>query len=93
MRQSYQKNSLKTTRWTVLQKLTLAKSEIYIAISGNMLYSMCFIATEGSLFVQIRAVIGNLALVLICSSHTKILLSILSKRVVQEKKGVLRNKW
>ena len=93
MRQSYQKNSLKITRWTVLQKLTLAKSEIYIAILGNMLYTICLIATEGSVFVQIRAVIGNLALVLICSSHTKILLSILSKRGIHQKKGVLWNKW
>ena len=72
----YQKNSLKITQWTALQKWTLAKSEIYIAISGNMLYTMCFIATEGSVFVQIRALIGNLALVLICSSRTKILVYI-----------------
>ena len=69
------KLSLKITR-AFLQKWTLAKSEIYIAILGNMLYTMCFIATEGSVFVQIQAVIGNLALVLICSSHTKILVYI-----------------
>ena len=38
------KNWSKFTR-SVLQKWTLAKSEIHIVILGNMLYTMCFIAT------------------------------------------------